>query len=292
MHDSPEHGGGYDGVENPLIAPEVLRYYAQGSEATRLAESPRGRLEFLRTQEIIQRYLPEPPAIVLDVGGGPGVYACWLAGLGYRVHLVDPIEMHRKQAQEASERQPDFPLVSIIDGDARNLKEVPANIADALLLLGPLYHIVEYDERGFAMHEAYRVLKPGGYAFAAAISRTASTLDGLRQGFIEDPKFREMIARDIQDGQHRNPYSDRWEYFTTSYMHQPNDLRRELAMVGLVHQATIAVEGPAWLMDNLGDYLDDPEKTGLLLNTLKSIEADPGLIGASSHILCVVQKPK
>jgi SAM-dependent methyltransferase len=229
---------------------------------------------------------------VLDVGGGPGAYACWLANLGYRVHLVDPIEIHRRQAEEASARQPEYPLASVIDGDARNLREVPDNIADAILLLGPLYHLVEYDERGFAMHEAFRVLKPGGYAFMAGISRFASTLDGIRRGFIMDPKYREMIARDITDGQHRNPYTDRWEYFTTSYMHGPSDLRREMAAVGLVHHATIGVEGPAWLLDNLSDYLDDPGKTELLLATLKSIESDPGLINATSHILCVGQKLK
>jgi ubiquinone/menaquinone biosynthesis C-methylase UbiE len=291
MHDSPEHGGSYDGVESPLIAPDVVRYYEQGGEATRLFDTPQGRLELLRTQEIIQRYLPQPPAIILDVGGGPGVYACWLATLGYRVHLIDPLEFHVNQAQAASERQPDHPLASAIVGDARNLKEVPDAIADAILLLGPMYHITEYDERGFAMHEAHRVLKPGGHAFVAGISRFASAIDGLRKGYVEDPRYREMMARDISEGQHRNPYEDKWEYFATSYMHHPNDLRREMAITGLLHQATIAVEGPAWILDNLSDYLDDPEKTPLLLSTLKLIETDPGLLGATNHILCVGQRP-
>jgi hypothetical protein len=47
------------------------------------------RLELLRTRELLQRQLPSPPAVVLDVGGGTGVRAAWLAGRGYRVHLVD-----------------------------------------------------------------------------------------------------------------------------------------------------------------------------------------------------------
>ena len=37
-----------------------------------------GPLELVRTRELIARYLPFPPAVVFDVGGGPGVYSCWL----------------------------------------------------------------------------------------------------------------------------------------------------------------------------------------------------------------------
>jgi len=291
MHDSPEHGGSFDGVENPLIPMDVVRYYERGGEAGRLSESATGRLEYLRTQEIIQRYLKAPPATIIDVGGGPGTYALWLAELGYKVHLIDPLDYHVKQAMRRSFAQPEHPLANAFVSDARNLKEVPDQLADVVLLMGPLYHITEYDEREFAWHEAYRVLKPGGYVFATSISRFASTLDGIRQGFIEDPAFREIAARDIQDGQHRNPLEDKPEYFTTAYMHNPNDLRREMAMVGLLHIATLAVEGPAWLLSNLGEYLESPEKTQLLLSTLKTIESDPGLLGATSHVMCVGQRP-
>src|SRR5687767_5101200 len=99
MHDSPEHGGDDDNL-GPLIPADVVAYYESGAELTRLTESPQGRLEYLRMQELILRYLPPPPATVLDVGGGPGAYACWLASLGYEVHLIDPIDLHIQQAQE------------------------------------------------------------------------------------------------------------------------------------------------------------------------------------------------
>jgi hypothetical protein len=64
-----------------------------------------GRLERVRTEELIARFLPPAPATVLDVGGGPGAYAVWLARRGYAVHLVDPVELHVEQAREASARQ-------------------------------------------------------------------------------------------------------------------------------------------------------------------------------------------
>jgi|SRR5687767_7293705 len=69
-------------------AADVVAYYARGLERDRLA-SGHGALELARTQALLERFLPAPPAVVADVGGGPGRYAVWLAERGYRVHLVE-----------------------------------------------------------------------------------------------------------------------------------------------------------------------------------------------------------
>ena len=98
---------------------EILSFYRQTQESKRLTNDVRGQIEFARTQEIITRYLPVPPAVVLDISGGSGPYACWLAKAGYEVHLVDPVDLHIEQAKEASNRQPEHPIASISLGDAR-----------------------------------------------------------------------------------------------------------------------------------------------------------------------------
>ncbi|MCU0519567.1 MAG: class I SAM-dependent methyltransferase, partial [Anaerolineae bacterium] len=116
----------------PAITHEVVAYYEHGGEAPRLLNGT-GLLEFARTQEIVLRHLPEPPAVIYDVGGGPGLYACWLARLGYGVHLVDVTPLHVEQALAASSRQPAHPLVSAAVGDARQLSFDSAS-ADAVLL--------------------------------------------------------------------------------------------------------------------------------------------------------------
>jgi 2-polyprenyl-3-methyl-5-hydroxy-6-metoxy-1,4-benzoquinol methylase len=87
----------------PEVDPEIAGFYALGHEAKRLWTW--GRLERLRTEELLARFLPAAPATVLDVGGGPGAYAVWLARRGYAVHLVDPVELHLEQARETSARQ-------------------------------------------------------------------------------------------------------------------------------------------------------------------------------------------
>ncbi|HLK56129.1 MAG TPA: hypothetical protein VKU00_06180, partial [Chthonomonadaceae bacterium] len=81
----------------PLPMPEIVGHYNEGREQQRLA-SGIGRLEYARTQELLQRCLPPPPATVLDIGGGAGVYSFWLAELGYSVHLVDAMPLHIEQA--------------------------------------------------------------------------------------------------------------------------------------------------------------------------------------------------
>src|SRR5262245_52557534 len=98
---------------------EVLSYYNRGGEAQRLLHGE-GRLEFARTQDIIGRYSSPPPGVILDVGGGTGVYAFWLAELGYEVHLIDATPLHIEQAQMAR-GSATRPLASARIGDARQL---------------------------------------------------------------------------------------------------------------------------------------------------------------------------
>src|SRR5215471_14737292 len=78
------------------------QYYELGKEAARLSSSGAGRLEFERTQEILLRHLPEPPVTIADIGGGPGRYALWLAGLGYRVVHRDVVPLHVEQLLAAA----------------------------------------------------------------------------------------------------------------------------------------------------------------------------------------------
>jgi ubiquinone/menaquinone biosynthesis C-methylase UbiE len=210
------------------IPKEVAGHYAEGREAERLA-SGRGELERVRTQAILARYLPPPPATVLDVGGAAGVYAIPLAKQGYAVHLVDPVELHVAQAREAA-RRAGVSLASAVVGDARRLEAEPGS-ADAVLMLGPLYHLVERGDRRIALREALRVLKPRGVLFAAAISRFASFIDGIANDLFADPVFRSIVAGDLAGGRHENP-TNHPDYFTTAYFHRPEELGEEVYAAG------------------------------------------------------------
>src|SRR5258708_29088234 len=197
------------------VPSEIISYYNLGREDNRVSRGS-GQLEFSRTQELIQRYSPPPPASVLDVGGGSGVYAFWLAELGYDVDLIDAVPLHIEQAN-AVQQNLAHPLRSARVGDARNLP-VNDNSVDVVLLLGPLYHLTDYADRIKTLQEAYRVLKPGGYVFSAAISRFSSLLYGLFREMIVDPTFLNIINEDFRTGQHRNFYNQQ-SFFSTSFFH-------------------------------------------------------------------------
>lgn len=246
-------------------------HYELGVERDRLyRDDGTPRLELERTLELLERFLPAPPADVLDVGGGPGLYSSILGERGYRMRLVDVLPLHVEQARG---RGLDARL-----GDARRLEEEDASY-DAVLLMGPLYHLVDRADRVRALREARRVARRGGAVIGAAISRYTSLLDGLRQGFLAEPEFREIVERDLRGGPHVNPYpTDRPEWFTTAYFHHPGELAAEAEEAGLSEVGVLGVEGPAWMFGI-------PREVALV--AARWVEADPAMHAASAHLLVV-----
>ncbi|MGA2021092.1 MAG: class I SAM-dependent methyltransferase [Candidatus Sulfotelmatobacter sp.] len=268
-------------------ADEMIRHYTAADEASRL-RTGWFQLEQARTHELILRHLQPAPATVLDVGGAAGAYACWLASRGYRVHLVDPVPNHVEQALAASAELPQHPLASATLGDARQLQH-PSRSAEAVLLLGPLYHLTERDDRLAALREAHRVLRDGGLVWAAAISRFASLLDSLSHAFFDDPEFSSILDRDLAEGQHRNPTGN-LNYFTDTFFHLPDELAGELTEAGFELIELVAVEGPGWLARDFDRIWSIPQQRDRLLAALRKIEHEPALLGASSHILAIGRK--
>jgi len=269
------------------LPPEFFEHYSSGYEAQRL-QSGSSLIELVRTQEIVMRYLPEPPAVIFDVGGGPGIYACWLAEQGYEVHLIDVNPIHVELARQASQRQPEAALASIEVGDARNLKRSDAS-ADMILMFGPLYHLTEHVDRLRALREAYRVLRSEGLLIAVGISHFTSALDGMRQGFFDDPEFTRIVERDLMDGQHRNPTNNP-NYFTTAYFHHPDELRTEVEESGFLHEKTLPIEGLLWLLDNVVNNFADIKQREQFMEVARLLEVEPSLLGASAHLMVVARK--
>ncbi len=269
-----------------MIRSEILDYYGEGQEEQRLTASL-GRLERIRTWEIMERHLPPAPSRILDAGGGTGVYALALAERGYHVHLIDPVPLHVERARALSTTSK-TPLVSAEIGDARNLA-VADDSFDVVLLFGPLYHLTDRADRVAALREARRVLVSDGLVLSACISRFASAIDGIREGALRDARFARIVDGDLTDGVHRNP-TNRPEWFTTAYFHRPEEIRREIEDAGLRFSNLLAVEGPGWMSQDLDTWLDDGEARERLLDVLRRLETEPSLIGASAHLLAVAHR--
>ena len=277
-------------MSNPPTQPVdrvIADFYQRTPEEARLQQGP-FQLEEARTRELIQRFAPPPPAIVADVGGAAGAYALWLAEAGYTVYLVDaaPRLVAEAERRSLAARRP---LASCRVGDARAL-ELPDEAADVVLLLGPLYHLTDPNDRARALGEAARVLRPGGRLFAAAISRCASALDGLARELLQDPRFSLIVERDLRDGQHRNP-TERLDYFTTAYFHRPEELGAEVQSAGLTLDGVFGVEGPGWILPDIVERMQHADRRETLLAVARMLETEPEVVGSSAHLLAVAQRP-
>ena len=263
------------------VPPEIIEHYTEEVDEGERIAAGFSQLELLRVQEVVRRHLPAGSLRVLDVGGGTGIHAQWLAADGHSVHVVDPVPRHVQQA-------PNLGGVTSELGDARQLSANDDSV-DVVLLFGPLYHLSEGEDRVRALREAMRVVRPDGLVFVAAVSKFASLFDGLARGLLFEPGFPEIVERDLREGEHRNP--DRLPHrFTTAHFHHPDALRAEISAAGLDVVDLVGVEGLAGWLPHLADRWDDPEARQLILYSARAVEAEPSLLGLSAHLLAVARR--
>jgi ubiquinone/menaquinone biosynthesis C-methylase UbiE len=268
------------------IDKEIQAYYNTGIEKNRL-NTDVFQLERERTEEILLRYIPNNRSKVLDVGGGTGHYSFWLKDQGHEVHLVDPVRFNIDAAKkEAKERKlgPD----SIQLAEARDLP-FDDEIFDIVLLMGPLYHLTNMNDRRDALKEAYRVTKKGGLVISVGISRYASLMDGFFRNMIKDPDFFQIVEEDISTGQHRN-FTDKLAYFTTAYFHHPEELKTEVEQAGLTIELTIAIESFGWLIPDFIKKWAKKDYQPLLLESIRRVETNNDLMSMSAHFMVVATK--
>lgn len=254
----------------------VLRRYELDDEAGRLFRPGVGDLIRLRTWDIFDRFLPSG-ARVADVGGGPGTHAAHLTGQGHEVVLVDPVERHIEEVQARLGGQ-----VECLVGDARDL-QLPDASFDAVLLMGPLYHLPDPEDRQVALKEARRVLRPGGTLISEVIPRHAWILSATRLGWLDRPKVISDFDVNLTTGMYFDPdtLEDGGFY---GYMHRVEDVVPELDDAGFADAHLVGVEGHAWLVSSLPDLLQDPEP---LLHVLRLVESEPALLGMHWHLIAI-----
>jgi len=213
--------GGYD----VAVSEAVRAYYAQFGERewTRLQHAADGQIEFAVTRQALLRYLP-PHARVLDLGGGPGRYTIWLAEHGHRVTLADLspelLAIARERIRQAGVGGH---VEAVVEADARDLRAWRDGVFDAVVCLGPFYHLPDPTDRARAAGELGRVLASGGVAFVALmprlafLRRTLALADERRR--LLEPGF---VARVLEDGVFSNDVPGR---FTFGYGARPERAR-------------------------------------------------------------------
>lgn len=265
--------------------PKGMAGYAAGAENGRLYMGL-GLIEFARTKELLMAYLPKPPAVVYDIGGAYGAYAFWLAELGYEVHLFDLVEAHIRMARKR-EAECGIRLSAAEVADARCIPRKDGT-ADAIVLLGPLYHLAERAERDACLAECRRLLRPGGVLVTAHITPWAPLLNNVVH-YDEDPRLDddalfERLAATTLSGRHVG------KVVGLMYFHRPAAAREEILSAGFIDVTLHGVIGPCWAVRNLDDIWCDPVKREAILRVVRLLDAEESLMGFSTHFRCIARR--
>jgi ubiquinone/menaquinone biosynthesis C-methylase UbiE len=199
----------------------------------------RHRTEHAVTLRVFNEYLPQPPARVLDIGGGPGRYAIALAGQGYDVTVVDLseklLEYARRKAGEAG-----VELAGYVHADALDLSSFERESFDVVLLMGPLYHLIRPRERQKAVREAARVLTSEGLVLASFITRYSPVRYAAQQepSLILDQaaQLEEMLTTGIHIARTGGKFTD-------AYFALPSEIRPLMEGAGFATLDLVACEG-------------------------------------------------
>lgn len=270
-----------------LVRKSIELYYDRQAEQE-WERLERHRTEFAVTMRALREHLPPPPARVLDCGGGPGRYAIELAQAGYTVTLFD-LSSENLQVAEVKAAEAGVTLAGYQQGTAIDLSRFPHTSFDAVLLMGPLYHLLKEENRRQALAEAYRVLKPGGLLFAAFISRYA----GLRYAAAHEPTWlleQTELLESILDTGVLPPRGEDGQAFVAHFAH-PNEVGPLCRQAGFEVQVVLGVEGLVSMIEDGVNVLSG-EAWDAWLNLNHRVAADSSIHGCVEHLLVVAHKPR
>ncbi len=256
----------------------IIDFYNHQDEDSRLAVR-HGSVEFLTTMRYIEKYI-RPGDHVLEIGAATGRYSHALARRGYAVDAVElvphNIEVFRKNTLPDEN-------VTVTQGNALDLSSFPDNKYDITLLLGPLYHLYNNDDKRQALREAIRVTKPGGIIFAAYVISDGCLFNDFRQG-------KHSVADYIENGSLDpvtfDTFSEPKDLFELVRKEEIDDLMSVFPTTRLHYVAT---DGCAPILNDAIDNMDNDTFELFLKYHFTTCERED-LVGFTTHSLDIFRK--
>jgi SAM-dependent methyltransferase len=242
------------------------------------------QLEYDLTWRFLEAYLP-PKGEILEIGAGTGRYTLELVKRGYTVTAVDLAEENLKVcraylAQAELEHRAQYIL-----GDARYLRDVPIKEFDAVLMMGPLYQLVEESDRQMALREAHARLRPGGIIFSAFISRYGCwglVVKNIPQLIEYSEEISSVLSRGID--------SDDWPRGGfRAYYATVSEIAPLHENTGFETLKVLGVEPCISADDESYNKLKGVRRE-LFLDLFYELSDKPSIVGASRHLLYIGRK--
>lgn len=255
----------------------LTNYYTAHNEDARLT-SKHGMVEFLTTIHYVEKYL-KPHMRILEIGAGTGRYSHYFAQNGYDVDAVElmacNIEIFKANTKEGEN-------ITVQQGDAIDLQNIPSEQYDITLLLGPMYHLYTHADKLAAMSEAIRVTRKGGIVFAA-YSNSDMTV------------YQFCFARDAINNEQ---YSDLIDWDTFALRSVPSEVfalcRKEDIdkLMDSFHVERLQYVGTDMLTHFIGQAVDkmDEDTFSKYMKYHLCICERADMVGATNHILDVFRK--
>lgn len=257
----------------------IIDLYNNYDEDGRLT-SKHGKIEFLTTMRYIDKYIKKDDR-VLEIGAATGRYSHTLARRGYRVDAVELVEHNIDIFRKNTLPNED---ISIMQGNALDLSALPDNRYDITLLLGPLYHLYNEEDKRQALSEAIRVTKQGGIVFAAYVISDICVVD---VGFCRK-KF--SVAEYIKNGLiDPNTFATKSEPKDLFELVRKEDIDRLMSVFRTERLHYVASDGCAEHLKETIDDMDD-ETFELYLKYHFAVCEREDMVGFTSHSLDIFKK--
>ncbi|MFC1920438.1 class I SAM-dependent methyltransferase [Chloroflexota bacterium] len=264
---------------------DIQKYYDERTEGEQM-RLERHQLEHDLTWRYLEKYLPEKGNI-LEIGCGPGTITI---GLAKRDHKVSAVDLSEKAIDLCMKRISEEGLKSnvlLYVKDARDLGEIKNDAFDAVLMMGPLYHLIYKEDRVTALKEAFTRLKPGGIIFSAFISRYGiwgDLIENIPEVIESQTEVRSVLdnGRDLESGP---PEGIGFRaYFATASEISP--LHEEIGFETLV----VAAAEPCISADDESYNKLEGKRRQMWLDLLYELSTEESIIAASRHLLYIGRK--
>ena len=273
---------------------KVKHYYSHFDEKNRLRNDNSGKLEYLMTMQILEKYLPVVDAgagktvSILDLGGGAGVYSFPLAKAGYQVTLADLSEDLLALAKKQKEEDGVKNLISCDYVNATDLSQYKDEQFDVVLLFGPLYHLLENDERQKCVAEIRRVLKPQGKVFASFIPYLSGSI-ALVSRFCWSPEqvSLETLKEAFNSGKFNN-LSDHG--FQEGYYPKSEEIETLFVQNGFEKNTLRSIRGFGYEKEDMIFKFKNKNVFKDILNLINQTAEDKSIIETCGHAMYIGEK--
>ncbi len=260
----------------------IEQHYQTAHEGTLLQRSRARKLAFDTTLHFLDKHLA-PRATLLELGAGRGAYSLHFARRGHRVLATDLVGSN-VQAVVAQVEQEGLGTIQVRQADATRLEALSDWDFQAVLCLGPYYHLRTRELRRRCLLECRRVVHDRGIVAVSYLNRAFAVGSLLKRGLTLTRDQYESLQK-IDDT--RTDYPD--DFFNIAHFSTPEAVEAEVRSCGFEIVEHVATDGVYEYFAEAFEQLDDEAYLDFFSYHLKTC-GQPSQRGSSNHGLVILKK--